>query len=71
MFLARKIKILSSSLDTKWQMIARGGFGLIERAYVSYELSDFNHFSKHKEIREGYIIRKSDSKCSKKIPHEH
>ena len=70
MFLARKISILNSPIEIRWAIVGRGGFGLIEKANVRYELEDFNNFSKKKEVREGFIIRKSDTKYLKKIPHE-
>jgi len=66
--LALKIRIITDSNDIEWKPVAKGGFGLIEKAYVNYELFEFGSSTGRKE--EGYIVRKSDTKMSK-IPHEH
>lgn len=62
-----KILIKTHQDDIEWKPIAKGGFGLIEKGYVSYEL--FEYGNKTGKKMEGYIVRKSDTKLSK-IPHE-
>jgi hypothetical protein len=46
----KKIIIKNSPHTIAWERYATGGFGLIEKAYVEYDLTDFSGLKKESLI---------------------